>query len=114
MARILLVEDDEQVRGLIEDMLRDADHEVDSTATVSNGRELLDSRAYDLLLSDGRLPDGNGFMVAEKAEENGVKVLILTGYAHDFPREQLAAYTVLSKPIRMGKLLSAVNQAINP
>jgi len=73
MARILLVEDDEQVRMLIQDMLRDADHEVDSTTTVLNGRELLDSRVYDLLLSDGRLPDGNGFMVAEKARQNGVK-----------------------------------------
>jgi len=41
------------------------------------------------------------------------KVLILTGYAYDFPREQLAAYTMISKPIRMSSLLSAVNQAIN-
>jgi len=110
--RILLVEDDEQVRLLIEDLLLDLDYEVEATSTVAGGRSLLDLHRYDLLISDGMLPDGTGMVVAEKAQELGVKVLIVTGYAFALPREQLARYTVLSKPIRMSDLLQAIQQAL--
>jgi DNA-binding NtrC family response regulator len=110
--RILLVEDDEQVRLLIEDLLLDSDYEVEATSTVAGGRSLLDLHRYDLLVSDGMLPDGTGMQVAERAQELGMKVLIVTGYAFALPREQLARYAVLSKPVRMGDLLQAIEQVL--
>jgi CheY-like chemotaxis protein len=110
--RILLVEDDEQVRLLIEDLLLDSDYEVEATSTVAGGRSLLDLYRYDLLVSDGMLPDGTGMMVAERAQALGVKVLIVTGYAFALPREQLARYRVLSKPVRMSELLQAIQQVL--
>ena len=113
MTCILLVEDDLAVRSLVEEMLCDSGYEVDAESTVAGGLALLAARAYDLLLTDGRLPDGHGLTVAAKAKEIGVRVLVFTGYAHELPREQRESVTVLQKPVRMRELLSAITQSLN-
>jgi DNA-binding response OmpR family regulator len=48
MPRILLVEDDPDVRLLVEHVLLDAGYAVDATASVEGGQSLLDCRRYDL------------------------------------------------------------------
>ena len=80
---ILFVEDDEGVRSLIEEFLIDAGHEVDTAGTVAQGCSLLGTRKYDLALVNGRLPDGTGLDVAQKAHQLGVKSLMVTGYAYE-------------------------------
>jgi CheY-like chemotaxis protein len=49
MARILLVEDDFNVRLVMEHVLFDGGYQVDATETASGAQELLASRPYDLL-----------------------------------------------------------------
>src|SRR5690242_19522186 len=100
MYRILLVEDEADVRLLLEHVLLAGEYRVDSAATVEAACALLDGHTYDLVLADGRLEDGTGMMVAEKAAESGTKALIITGYAFDLPKEQLARYEFLLKPVR--------------
>jgi len=75
--RILLVEDEADVRLLLEHVLLAADYRVDCADTVEAACALLDSRTYELVLADGRLEDGTGMMVAEKAAESGTKALII-------------------------------------
>src|SRR5215472_8269322 len=86
--RILFVEDDEEVRSLIEEFLTGAGYELDTAATVAQGCSLLDTRKYDLALVNGGLPDGTGLDVAQKAHQLGVKSLMVTGYAHEFGRRR--------------------------
>jgi DNA-binding NtrC family response regulator len=108
MSRILLVEDDQNVRVLLEHVLFDAGYEVDSTATIAEARSLLDSVSYELLLADGRLPDGTGMELAERAEANGAKILIITGYAFQLADDNLARYDYLMKPVRPAELIQAI------
>lgn len=110
--RILLTEDDNDVRALVSVVLEEAGYVVDQADTVAAALSRLAHGAYDLLLTDGRLPDGNGFMVAEQAEPLGIKVLVYTGYAEDFRPDQLARYTVLRKPLRMDELVRAVARIV--
>ncbi|HEX3535509.1 MAG TPA: response regulator [Stellaceae bacterium] len=112
MTRILLTEDDEDVRELVQDSLLDEGYEVEATDTVAGALSLLGRGSYDLALTDGRLPDGNGLMVAEQATQRGIKVLIFTGYAHEFPADQLARYTVVLKPSSMTDLMDTVGRLI--
>lgn len=114
MTSILLVEDDAELRLLLEHVLLGAGYEVDSAAGVEAAYALLDSRAYDLVLADGRLEDGTGMMVAEQAAENGAKTLIITGYAFELPKEQLGRYEFLLKPVRPSELLEAVARVLHP
>ena len=113
MTYILLVEDDLAVRSLVEEVLCDSGYEVDAESTVAGGLALLAARAYDLLLTDGRLPDGHGLTIAAKAKEIGVRVLVFTGYAHELPREQRESVTILQKPVRIRELLGAITQSLN-
>ncbi len=78
MARILLVEDDLELRLLLEHVLLGAGYEVDTTASVEGASALLGGAVYDLVLADGRLEDGTGMMVAETAAATGAKILIIT------------------------------------
>lgn len=111
--RILLVEDDDATRVLLEDFLRNAGYEIDAATTVAEGCALLNSKIYDLLLTDGRLPNGTGLAVARKANEKGVKVLLLTVYGHQFSQNQPDYITLLEKPIRLGDLLQAIERSLD-
>lgn len=114
MDRILLVEDDAELRLLLEHVLLGAGYEVDTAGSVEAACALLGSAVYDLVLADGRLEDGTGMMVAEQARESGAKTLIITGYAFELPREQLGRYEFLLKPVRPSELLEAVKRVLNP
>src|SRR4029077_6087638 len=65
VARILLVEDDPNVLMLLEHVLRGADHDVDLAATVRQARSYLGKHRYDLVVADGKLPDGTGMAVGD-------------------------------------------------
>lgn len=112
MTQILLVEDDAEVRLIIEHVLLDAGYEVDATATAGGGRELLQCRHYDLVVADGKLPDGTGMEVAEAAVEKGIKAIIVTGYAFTLPFEARRRYEVLLKPLRPRELVEAIERAL--
>jgi two-component system response regulator PilR (NtrC family) len=71
-ARILFIEDDDQVRVPVEDVLRDAGYDVHTAVNIATAEALLASERFDLVLTDGRLPDGTGFSIAEKATEKNI------------------------------------------
>jgi DNA-binding NtrC family response regulator len=111
-ARILLTEDDEDVRDLLELVLAERGYQVDATDTVSGALSFLDSRSYDLLFTDGMLPDGSGLTIADTAKQRDIKVVFFTGFADAFPAEELARYTVLHKPTDMANVVQTVAHII--
>ena len=113
MTRILLVEDDVDVRPLMEHVLLTAGYEVDSAASVRSATLLLGRRSYDLVVADGRLPDGTGMMAADRAAEKGVTALIVTAYALSLPREELLRYPYIEKPILPSELLREIEQTLD-
>jgi DNA-binding NtrC family response regulator len=115
MARILLVEDDPEVLLVFEQVLRDEAYEVDTSETFSGGRDHLELRRYDLLIADGRLPDGTGIGLADIAHAKSIPSLIVTGYPfglRDGTHADLSGYEVLRKPIRAHVLLEAVARTL--
>src|SRR5882762_1438120 len=112
MPRILLIEDDANVRMVMEHALIDGGYDVDTARTVMIGHELFASHLYDLVVADARMPDGSGIELAEKAREIGVPVLIITGYAFNLPRDDLDRFEFLLKPVRPSELLQAVERIL--
>src|ERR1700722_13068660 len=72
-SRVLLVEDDVEddfdVRLVMEHVLIDGSYEVDATDTASGARKLLENQPYDLVLTDGRLVNETGMELADQALE---------------------------------------------
>lgn len=112
MPRILLVEDERDVRLIIEHVLIDAGYSVDTAETASAARELLDAGCYDVLLTDARLPDGTGMDLCDVAAEMGVKCLVMTGYAFTLPEGIADRYDVLLKPLRPTEIISAIERVL--
>jgi two-component system response regulator HydG len=112
MKRILLVEDDKDVRFILQHVLIAARYAVDSVETAATARAHLGARRYQLLLADGKLGDGSGIEVADLAAAQGAKTLIITGYAMQFPKGQLERHPYLMKPVRPVELVKAVEGLI--
>src|SRR5437763_6887533 len=111
MPRILLVEDDADVRVLMEHVLISDRYDVDPASTIAAARTLIGRNRYDLVLADGVLPDGSGIAIAEEAERRGIPAIVVTAYAFRFPKRDLARYGLLLKPVRPDELLESVRRA---
>jgi len=112
MPRILWVEDDKDVRLLVEHVLLHERYEIDPAATLQAARMFLARNHYDLLLTDAALPDGTGIELADQAARRGIPVIIMTAYAFRFG-DEIFRFEVLLKPVRPAELLQAIRQALD-
>ena len=112
MKRILLVEDDPDARLLMGHVLLGAGYGVDVVESAAQARALLSGDSYDLVLTDGRLPDGSGIEIADAAQARGIVAVVITGFASQFARDQLDRHEYLLKPVRPAELLLAVRRYI--
>jgi len=110
--RILLIEDDEQIRDFFDEVLTTAGYRVESVAAVTEGRTHLTEQAWDLLIADYRLKDGTGIAVANEAAARGIRTAIISGYIFQVSPEDAHRHDFLMKPIRAAELLQAVEQRI--
>jgi DNA-binding response OmpR family regulator len=78
--RALILEDDARLRSLVVRTLSRSGLACDEAATIEEADELMDLHAYDLLVLDRRLPDGDGLDVCRRARRKGFgqSVLMLT------------------------------------
>lgn len=109
---ILVIEDEENIRVLFHHVLASAGYSVDSAGTVAGALRLLRSRTYDLVIADDRLPDGRGLEIADKAKAKGIDAVVLTGYALQLGKDEIARYDFLLKPMRPLELVSEVERRI--
>lgn len=73
--RLLLVEDEEDLAEAVQLGLKRAGYAVDTAATVSTATERLTVNAYDLLLLDLALPDGDGFSLCRAIRAGALPVV---------------------------------------
>jgi two-component system cell cycle sensor histidine kinase/response regulator CckA len=116
---VLLVEDDEQVRGFIRSLLTNDGYEVLEARTGADGLAVAMKRGadIDLLLSDMLLPELSGFDLAQglRGQFPDMKVLFITGYVEgDIVQRCLGELGAgfLDKPFQPSVLLSKVREAI--
>ena len=108
--RVLLVEDNEQVRDFAADLLRDLDCNVESAA---DGREALDKvrkGEFDLVFSDVVMPGLTGLQLARAIEEErpDLPVLLATGYSRELDSEHGPPFKVVAKPYDAATLAEAI------
>jgi two-component system cell cycle response regulator CpdR len=117
MARILLAEDDNSLRGFLTRALERADHEVVACENGDDAIDALDQGPYDLLLTDIVMPEMDGIELARRATEidPDLKVMFITGFAavalnpdSKAPRDA----KVLSKPFHLRDLVNEVEKML--
>ncbi|MBU3890178.1 response regulator transcription factor [Methylosinus sporium] len=78
--RILLIEDERDMARLIASLVSHAGFIIDRASTLADALAALRVHAYDLLLLDRRLPDGDGisFLSRARAMRPGIRVMMIT------------------------------------
>ena len=114
---LLLVDDEGAFRRGVADWLSSSGFEVTEASTVAEALERLEGFAYDVVLTDLRLPDGEGTVVLEAARARypDIVVLVVTGHgsiraAVDAIRQGAADF--VTKPFQLAELDLALERAL--
>jgi two-component system cell cycle response regulator CpdR len=119
MARILIAEDDDAIRGLVLRALQSDGHDTVATSDGAQALEMLSAGhdAFDLLLTDVKMPAMNGIELAMNAGQKHPEmvILLMTGYADQRERaHELDAFVhdVIAKPFSVDQIRGAVSEAL--
>jgi two-component system copper resistance phosphate regulon response regulator CusR len=109
--RILLVEDDDELRASVARGLREASYAVDAVATGPEAMAQVGAHDYDVIVLDVLLPGQNGREVCQELRRQGSRVPILMLTALDGVEQRIAgldagADDYLTKPFDFGELLA--------
>ena len=117
MACILVVDDEPKIRHILKIMLGLKGHNVDEAQDGESALEMIQATAYDLVISDIRMPKMDGFALLERiqAMEVPCPVIIITAYATvDSAVEAMkkGAVDYITKPFEESRLILTVEKAL--
>ena len=115
MARILVIDDDRNLLEAVAEFLEASGHEVVTAPDGETGLRLARERLPDLVLSDVRMADVDGYEVVRRLQEDAataaVPVILMTGYADQRGMRQameLGAEDYLAKPFGGRELVQTI------
>jgi two-component system, OmpR family, response regulator len=113
ICKVLIVEDDGDVRAVINEMLAFEGYEFLMAADAASMRRLLADDDVDVVIVDVVLPGGeSGLALAQELTDQGYGVILVTGHHQHFDRVEQSGHRYLLKPFRMNSLLELVDQVL--
>src|SRR6186713_2914322 len=116
-ASILVVEDDAAMRDLLTEELADAGYEVEAAGGASGGLELARLEHFDLIITDLRMPEMDGFDLIRgvMAMPEPPHVVMITAFGSietAIRAVKLGAYDYITKPFEIEELLLVADKAL--
>ena len=121
MARILVIDDEPQIRLILENILTRDGHQVDLAENGKIGLKMFEINAYDLLITDIVMPEQDGIEVimAISKKTPRLKVIAISGGSLRLDQDNLLLIAralrvqeVLKKPINYELLLTTVHNVL--
>ncbi len=117
-ARVLVVEDDDAMRDLLVEELSDAGYEILSAANGRAGVDVVLSTPVDLVVTDLRMPDLDGFDLIRdvKASQEAPHIIMITAFGSietAIKAVKLGAFDYITKPFEFEELLLVIDKALN-
>ena len=120
MARILLVDDDEQFRNMLSETLREAGYEVVEAHEGAEGLRFYHEHGSDLIITDLIMPEKEGLEIIQEIRRHDpeTKIIAMSGGGRHGPYDYLkiaktfGARQVLAKPFSRQEILTAVEQVL--
>jgi CheY-like chemotaxis protein len=114
--RCLVVDDDDDVRDMLQDALESGGHQVVVARDGADGLEKFKADAFDVVITDLAMPRMNGVQLARDCKQlrPTVHVVMITGWGVALSAGRLADYGVdriLAKPLSLSAILTAVSSA---
>ncbi len=117
--QILLVDDDESIRWVLNETLTDLGLKVVQTDSVTNAIEQLEQQSFDLLISDVRMPGASGIDLLKYCQQQHPDLPVIIMTAHSDLDSAVTAYTkgafeYLPKPFDLDEVSDIVERALTP
>lgn len=115
--RALIIDDEPDIRELLEITLSRMGIETDSAANLGQAHRLLSNHIYQVCLTDMKLPDGNGIDLVKHIQKNHSQLPVAVFTAHgnmDLAIEAMkaGAFDFISKPVALEQLRGLINTAL--
>ena len=116
--RILVVDDETDIRNLLQEILEDEGYSVQVAEDGASARVILNDKPVDLVLLDIWMPDVDGITLLKEWAENGrlsMPVIMMSGHGTvetAVEATRMGAYDFIEKPLSLAKLLLTVEHAL--
>ncbi len=117
-ARLLVVDDEPDLRTLYELTLLRLGYQVEAVETVTEARKLLGEQTFDVLITDMRLPDGTGLELVKQLTiaQRPERCMVITAYGsaeNAVEALKAGAFDYLTKPVDLQQFRTAVAAALH-
>ncbi len=111
VVRVLVIDDDADIRRLLCDILTSAGHLVADASNGAEGIEIFKKEAFDLVLTDLEMPEMSGWEVARSIKNHNpdVTIALITGWGETIDSTRLresGISTIVNKPFRMDQIIN--------
>ncbi|MFW5819721.1 MAG: sigma-54-dependent transcriptional regulator [Bacteroidota bacterium] len=118
MAKILVIDDEKNIRNTLQEILEYEKFEVDLAASGPEGLERFQENKYDIVLCDIKMPEMDGIEVLEKIQSAGsdVQVIMISGHGNidtAVSAIKKGAYDFIEKPLDLNRLLITIRNAMD-
>ena len=121
MRKILIIDDDEQMRNLLCRAMEYAGFEVEAAADGRKGLRLFEENSYDLVITDLIMPEQEGMETITFLHKNNpeVRIIAISGGGRIGPETylpaalELGADRAFAKPFPIDELINAVKELLN-
>ena len=115
---ILVIDDDVSFCMLLNTFLTRKGFAVSTAYSIEEAKQLFDQTKFQLILTDVRLPDGDGVEILKYVKEKNptIQVILMTGYTDiktAVNAMKLGAFDYVAKPINSDQILDAIQQALS-
>jgi len=116
-ARILIVEDEKHMREILNMLLESEGYAVTTAENGGRGVEYLDKEIYDLVITDIKMPEVDGFGILKKAREVSPETLVIMITAFGTMESaieamKLGAYDFVHKPFKIDEIRLTIEKAL--
>ena len=117
MSSILVVDDEQGIRQVLQDVLGDEGHQVFAVEDGFQALEILEKEALDLVILDVWLPNMGGIDVLKRVRKGwpDIEVVVISGHANINMAVQavkIGAFDFLEKPLSLEKTITVVENAL--
>ncbi len=117
MAKILVIDDERSIRNMLRDILEYEKYKVDDAENGMEGLKLVNSKKYDVILLDIKMPNMDGIEVLEHAiKVTDTPVVMISGHGTiETAVEAIkkGAYDYIAKPLDLNRLLITIHNAMD-
>lgn len=114
--KILVIDDSEVIRNLLNDFLQDLEFKVEFAIDGSIGIDMALNNEYDIIICDTHMPKKNGYQVYKEvsAKKPGVRFIMTNSLPDNLAKKtcEEGAFCILDKPFDLHEVKSALDKVL--